>query len=208
MGIMNGHSTADLSNGYEAVAMEFMQLREQSAIGAETIRRWAGSLHQGAVILDLGCGSGFPIATALSAAGFSLYAIDASERLAQEFSRRLPQAYVACEAIEESTFFGRKFDAVTAIGLIFLLPAEQQRGLIHKVASVLNPEGRFLFTAPVQNCNWTDALTGHESRALGCTEYQNLCLKAGLVLVAEYEDEGKNHYYDMRVLPKSIAKSG
>lgn len=188
------------SNGYEAVAVEFMQLREQSAIGAETIRRWAGSLHKDAVILDLGCGSGFPIATTLSAAGFSLYAIDASERLAQEFSRRLPQAYVACEAIEESTFFGRKFDAVIAIGLIFLLPAEQQRELIHKVAAALNPEGRFLFTAPVQSCRWIDVLTGLESSSLGVAEYQSICLQAGLGLVADYEDEGQNRYYDMRVL--------
>lgn len=190
----------DSSNGYEAVAMEFMQLRAQSAIGAETIQLWARSLHQGVAILDLGCGSGFPMATTLSAAGFSLYGIDASAHLTQEFSRRLPLAYVACEAIEDSTFFDRKFDAVIAIGLIFLLPAEQQRGLIHKVAAALNPEGRFLFTAPVQSCNWTDVLTGHESRSLGFAEYKNLCSQAGLVLVAEYEDEGKNHYYDMRVL--------
>ncbi|CAI3802102.1 class I SAM-dependent methyltransferase [Rheinheimera sp. MM224] len=190
----------DCSNGYEVVAPEFTKLREQSAIGVETIRRWAASLHQGAVILDLGCGCGFPIATTLSAEGFSLYAIDASERLAQEFHRRLPQAYVVCEAIEDSTFFGRKFDAVMAIGLIFLLPAEQQRGLIQKVALTLNPEGRFLFTAPVQRCNWTDVLTGQESRSLGCAEYQSICLQAGLGLVAEYEDEGQNCYYDMRVL--------
>lgn len=190
----------DSSNGYEAVAMEFMQLREQSAIGAETIRHWAGSLHQGAAILDLGCGSGFPIATTLSAAGFSLYAIDASAHLTQEFSRRLPSAYVACEAIEDSTFFDRKFDAVIAIGLMFLLPAEQQRELIYKVAAVLNSKGSFLFTAPVQSCSWTDVLTGHESRSLGFAEYQNLCTHAGFRLVAEYEDEGKNHYYDMRIL--------
>lgn len=190
----------DCSNGYEAVALEFTKLREQSAIGAETIRRWAGLLHQDAVILDLGCGCGFPIATTLSAAGFSLYAIDASERLAQEFSRRLPQAYIACEAIEESSFFGRKFDAVIAIGLIFLLPAEQQRELIHKVAAALNPEGRFLFTAPVQSCRWIDVLTGLESRSLGAAGYQSICSQAGLGLVAEYEDEGTNRYYDMRVL--------
>ncbi|MBY0420258.1 MAG: class I SAM-dependent methyltransferase [Pararheinheimera sp.] len=193
-------NASDTTNGYEAVATEFMQLREQSAIGAETVQLWARSLDQGVAILDLGCGSGFPIATTLSAAGFNLYGIDASAQLTQVFSHRLPAAYVASEAIEDSTFFNRKFDAVIAIGLMFLLPAEQQRALIHKVAAALNPKGRFLFTAPVQNCNWTDVLTGHESRSLGFAEYQNLCSQAGLGLVAEYEDEGKNHYYDMRVL--------
>lgn len=190
----------DSSHGYEAVASEFIRLRERSAIGADTVRLWAGALPQGAAILDLGCGSGFPIASTLSAAGFSLYGIDASAHLVQEFSRRVPQAYVACEAIEDSSFFDRKFDAVIAIGLMFLLPAEQQRELIHKVAAALNKGGRFLFTAPLQSCSWTDVLTGHESCCLGVAEYQSIASQAGLRQVADYEDEGKNHYYDMVIL--------
>ena len=51
-------SKCDPSNGYEAVASEFMARREQAGIGAATVRAWARSLEPGISILDLGCGIG------------------------------------------------------------------------------------------------------------------------------------------------------
>jgi len=198
---MNNTSAGDPSNGYEAVAPEFIRWREQSSIGAVTVRMWARSLQQGGAILDLGCGSGVPISTALFNEGFMVYGIDASASLTAAFRRQLPQAHVACETIEDSRFFDRTFDGVIAVGVMFLLPAEVQRGLIRKVAAALNPGARFLFTSSTQVCTWADVLTGKKSHSLGAEEYQALCLKAGLSLVDEYEDEGENHYYDMNRLP-------
>ena len=187
---------AQSSSGYEAVAQQFIRLRAESAIGAETIRHWAGLLPAHAVILDLGCGAGVPVATTLAAAGFRLYGIDASAQLVQAYRQHVPQARVVCETVQHSGFFQRNFDAVVAIGLMFLLPAEQQTQLIHKVAARLNPGGRFLFTAPKQSCSWTDILTGQAAVSLGAAKYHNLGVDAGLELVAEYQDEGQNHYYD------------
>lgn len=59
-----------------------------------------------------------------------MYGIGASASLTAAFRRRLPHPHVACEAIEDSLFFGRTFDGVIAVGLMFLLPAEVQRDLI------------------------------------------------------------------------------
>lgn len=188
----------NLSNGYEAVATAFMQAREQSRIGVATVCRWARLLPRGADILDFGCGSGAPIADALYREGFVVYGIDASPRLAAAFRRRLPHAHLMCEAIEDSRFFDRTFDGVIAIGLMFLLCADTQRHLIHKVAASLKPDGAFLFTSPKQVCTWTDVLTGKESRSLGAEQYRAICAEAGLAVVDEYEDEGENHYYDVR----------
>lgn len=194
----NNAAAGDPSNGYEAVAAEFMRRREQSSIGAATVRIWTRSLPQGGAILDLGCGSGMPISTALNDAGFLVYGIDASPSLTASFRRRLPHAQVACEAIEDSRFFKRTFDGVIAVGLMFLLPSDVQRELIRKVAVALNPDGRFLFTSPAQLCAWTDVLTGRESHSLGAEEYKVAFSEAGLEMVGEYEDEGENHYYDTR----------
>lgn len=188
---------ADPSKGYEAVATEFMRLRNPS-IGVVTVRTWARSLSRGASILDLGCGDGVPIGAALMSAGFRLYGVDASPTLTAAFRRWFPRADVVCERVEDSRFFGRTFDAVIAIGLMFLLSAEAQRNLIRKVAVALNPAGRFLFTAPVQVGTWDDALTGRESVSLGAAEYKAAFADAGLTLVGEHTDEGDNHYYDTR----------
>lgn len=186
----------DSSNGYEAVASEFMTRREQLGIGVATVRAWARSLKPGASILDLGCGHGMPISAALMDDGFVVYGIDASPSLIATFRSRSPRAHVACEAAEDSSFFGRKFDAVIAVGLMFLLPADVQDRLIRRVAQALNPGGRFLFTSPAEACTWEDMLTGQHSLSLGAVAYKDLLSGAGLDLVEECLDEGDNHYYD------------
>ena len=188
----------DPSNGYESVASEFVARREQFGIGVATIRAWARSLSPGASILDLGCGHGAPISAALMDDGFDVYGVDSSPTLTAMFRNRFPRAHVACEAVEASSFFGRKFDAIVAVGLMFLLPADAQGRLIRRVAETLNASGRFLFTAPAETCVWKDILTGQQSLSLGTKSYKDLLSDAGLVLVDEYLDEGENHYYDSR----------
>ncbi len=111
-------------------------------------------LRPGAAILDLGCGHGVPISQALLESGFELYGVDASRSLVEEFRRRFPRAHVAHEAVEDSAFFNRTFNAVVAVGLMFLLSPDVQEALVHRVASVLHAGGRFLFTAPEQACSW------------------------------------------------------
>ncbi|HWM27248.1 MAG TPA: class I SAM-dependent methyltransferase [Woeseiaceae bacterium] len=186
----------DPSNGYEAIAAEFMRRRGESNIGAATVRRWSRGLPPGATILDLGCGHGIPLAMALIEDGFNVYGVDASPTLIVAFRSRFPHAHVTCDAVEASDFFGRTFDGVLAIGLIFLLDAGTQRELIRKVAQALTPGGRFLFTAPRAACNWTDVLTGRPSLSLGAEGYEAILTGAGLAVLDEYLDEGENHYFD------------
>ncbi len=186
----------DTSNGWEAVAQQFMAAR--SAIGLETVRAWARALPPGGSILDLGAGSGVPLAAALIEQGFVVSAVDASSTLVAAFRRRFPHAEIACEPAEHSTFFNHSFDGVMAIGLMFLLPAAAQRAVIERVATALRPSGRFLFTAPQEACAWADCLTGRSSVSLGADAYDALLSEAGLRLIAQHQDEGQNHYFEAR----------
>jgi 2-polyprenyl-3-methyl-5-hydroxy-6-metoxy-1,4-benzoquinol methylase len=185
----------DPSNGYEAVASEFVEVRRTSEIGLGTVRKWANQLPANAAVLDLGCGAGFPVSVELSRLGFRIAGIDASPTLIAEFRRVLPEAPWACEPVEHSTFFGRKFDAIVAIGLMFLLPEETQRSVITKAANVLEEGGRFLFTAPHQACSWLDVLTGQTSTSLGAAQYETDLRLAGMAVTERYVDEGENHYF-------------
>lgn len=187
----------DPSNGYEGEASGFIAGRS-STIGVATVREWARSLPPGATILDLGCGHGAPIATALAIDGFAVYGIDASATLVAAFRERLPGVPVANESVETSDFFGRTFDGIIAIGLVFLLDAESQRKLIRKAAAALHPAGRLLFTAPTQMAEWNDALTGRRSVSLGADAYRATIADSGLEPLPGYEDEGGNHYYSAR----------
>ncbi|MBA3638457.1 MAG: class I SAM-dependent methyltransferase [Acidobacteria bacterium] len=184
----------DRSNGWEGVAQALIAGR--SRIGVATVRTWAQALPVGGSILDLGCGTGVPVSEALIDAGFGVYGVDASPSLVAAFRRRFSRAPVACEPVEDSAFFNRQFDGVVAIGLLFLLSGPVQGRVLRRVASALNPTGRFLFTAPEQECTWPDVLTGRTSRSLGAKAYQEILASAGVAVVGSYLDEGDNYYYD------------
>lgn len=187
--------STDLSEGWDDAAERFMAVR--SAIGAGLVRSWAREhLPPGSTIVDVGCGSGMPIAEGLIDDSFAVSGIDASPTLTAAFHARFPDAPVATEAAQDSRFFDRYFDAVISIGLLFLLSEDQQRAVIARVAQALNPGGRFLFSAPLQVCEWPDSLTGRRSVSLGRNTYARLLDINGLRLMGCLCDEGENNYYD------------
>jgi SAM-dependent methyltransferase len=200
----------DRSNGYEAVSKEFISGRTRSSVGVATVRQWAKALPRGAAVLDLGCGPGVPISQTLLDAGLAVHGIDASPSMIAAFRARFPNAPAECAAVEDSELFGRTFDGVTAWGLMFLLSPNAQHHLIQKVAAVLKPGGRFLFTSPHQVCEWADNLTRLKSVSLGSDAYRQIVEAAGLVLDDEAEDEGQNHYYFVRKpdLKESLSRRG
>ena len=80
---------------------------------------------------------------------------------------------------------------------MFLLSAEDQRRLIQRIAYILVPGGRLLFTSPAEIGFGNDVMTGLESRSLGAEEYRRRLSAVGLSVVSEFEDEGQNHYFDV-----------
>ena len=196
---MDRSTRMDRSNGYEAVAVEFLARRGSgrfTGVGVHAVREWARTLPSAAAVIDLGCGPGFPITEVLVAEGLEVFAIDAAPSFVQAFRLNLPNTPVVCEAVQDSTFFGRTFDGVLAWGLMFLLCPEDQRRLIQNVVGILVPGGRLLFTSPAEPLVWNDAMTGLESRSLGAEEYRKQLSAVGLSVTSEYEDEGQNHYFD------------
>jgi SAM-dependent methyltransferase len=191
----------DQSNGYERVAAEFLAGRGRApstAVGTREVRDWARTLPLGAAVIDLGCGTGFPITKVLVDERLNVYGVDAAPSLVAAFRHNLPEVPVACESVVESSFFNRTFDGVVAWGLIFLLQPEEQRHLIQRVADILLPGGHLLFTSScgTEPLVWNDGMTDLESRSLGAAEYRKLLSEVGLYVTREYEDVGENHYFD------------
>lgn len=191
----------DPSNGYEGVAREFLARRgscRSAGVGVKAVRAWAQTLPHEAAVIDLGCGPGFPITEVLVAEGLNVFAVDAAPSFVEAFRRNLPNTPVVCEAVQDSALFDRTFHGVLAWGLIFLLSPDDQRHLIQRIAEILVPGGRLLFTSSAEPVVWNDVMTGLESRSLGAEEYHRQLLAVGLTVIGEYEDEGQNHYYDVR----------
>ena len=187
--------TTDHSAGWEAVSDQFMAIRSQ--IGAALVRSWAKDrLPRSAAILDVGCGSGVPIAQSLVNDGFSVWGVDASPSLISAYRLNFPDMPAVCEPAQDSSFFERNFVGVVSIGLIFLLGEQDQRRLLTSVANVLEPGGRFLFSAPREVCRWNDTLTGRASMSLGADAYAEHLTSVGMRLDDFKSDEGGNNYYE------------
>src|SRR6202041_2590093 len=145
----------DLSNGYESVSEEFLARRGNSrtrstAIGVKEVRKWAKTLPPGSSVIDFGCGPGFPITVVLVEEGLQVFGVDAAPSFVSAFQRNLPGTPISCEAIQESRFFDRTFDAVLAWGLMFLLKSEDQHPLILRFAEIVVLGGSLLFTSTDQ----------------------------------------------------------
>lgn len=186
----------DSAEAYEICAHEFLQGRDPSPIGARVVDQWARSLPRGATVIELACGGGYPISRVLAAAGLKIWAVDSSPTLVAKFQSRFPKIPVQCARVQESDFFGRNYDGAIAIGLLFLLSESDQIDLISRVAELLVPKGRFLFTAPIQVGTWNDLNTGLECSSLGQERYGELLRDAGFRVVSTYVDKGENNYYD------------
>ena len=108
----------DKSNGYQDNAETFIRCRSKGidGVGAAAVRQWARSLPPNAIVLDVGCGVGDPISRALVDEGLTIYGIDASPSMVQIFKQNFLNSTVACEAVENSLFFNRQFDAIVAWG--------------------------------------------------------------------------------------------
>ena len=195
-----GTATEDGSNGYEAVADIYIagrgtRARVGDAVGAAVVKAWASAFPPGATVLDLGSGPGEPSTRILREAGLTPYAVDASPTMVAAFRDRFPGVPIERNTVEASEFFNRTFRGVLAWGLLFLLEPAAQALVIEKVARALEPGGRFLFTAPRQRLEWSDAMTGRRSQSLGADTYVRLLRDAGLTWVADARDEGENHYF-------------
>lgn len=79
---------------------------------------------------------------------------------------------------------------------MFLLEESEQVALLHRFSEILLPNGRLLFTAPIETGAWRDITTGHACRSLGQARYVQALENAGFRLIGTHVDEGKNNHYE------------
>lgn len=187
----------DSAIAYETHAQEFLRGRDESMIGSQVVEQWGRTLPKGSEVIELGCGGGYPITRVLHAAGLKMWAVDSSPTLVAEFQHRFPTVPVQCAKVQYCDFFGRTYDAAVAVGLLYLLPEEDQLSLIERVSKILVRGGRFLFAAPIEIGSWIDLNTGITCQSLGQARYEACLHAAGFRVVSTFTDKGQNNYYDV-----------
>lgn len=128
-------------------------------------------------ILDVGCGTGVPIAKFLINSGYIMTGIDVSKKMIDLCKQRFPKEkwLLADMRILD---LNEKFDAVIAWQSFFHLSHEDQRSTLKSLGSYVEQNGLFIFTSgPEYGEVWSDN-GGHElyHASLSTEEYRQILI--------------------------------
>jgi SAM-dependent methyltransferase len=149
------------------------------------IERFADLLGPGAAVLDIGCGSGLPIAGHLAERGYRVTGIDSSPEMITMFRASLPDA-VAEVADMRLLRLGRRFGGLIAWDSFFHLTPDDQRLMFPVFRDHAEPGAPLLFTSGPAFGQAVGALQGEPlyHASLDPDEYRQLLGRAGFDVAA------------------------
>nr|WP_237534359.1 class I SAM-dependent methyltransferase [Streptomyces sp. SID3343] len=177
--------------GYDALSLRY----DQEFGGATKYRSWLDELRghlpaTGARVLDLGCGSGVPVARTLADAGHHVTGVDISEVQIQRARRLVAQAEFVRADATAVDFAAASFDAVVCLYALIHIPLPEQPPLLHRIATWLRPGGRFLATTGHRawtgtDENWLGSGTTMWWSHADAADYRTWLTEAGLTVDQE-----------------------
>ena len=139
----------DVIATYAAGAEDYARLRARVLFERRWLDRWLAAAPRNARrlrVLDLGCGTGRPLAAYLTERGAEVTGVDAVPAMCAAFAAALPRARVV-EADMRGLDLGEVFDAILAWDSVFHLSAEDQRAMFATFAAHAAPGAALMFTS-------------------------------------------------------------
>ncbi|MBA5778786.1 class I SAM-dependent methyltransferase [Stappia sp. F7233] len=170
----------DISNLYDRYAAEFDRLRSRALFEERYLRCLVEGLDARAGILDLGCGTGEPIARYFANRGFAITGVDSAPAMIALCRHRFP-GHTWVEADMRSLDLGRRFEAIIAWDSFFHLPHDEQRLMFAVFSGHVATGGRLLFTSGPDYGEAIGEFFGHPlyHASLSPQEYEALLADAG-----------------------------
>ena len=135
----------DILTLYEREAARWVRDRDRSLWERPALEAaLAGQV--GASVLDLGCGSGQPIARWFVDHGARVTGVDGAAAMITAFRAEIPEAEAIC-ADMRALSLGRRFDVILAFNSVFHLSPDDQRAMFPIFAAHAAPGARLLFTS-------------------------------------------------------------
>ena len=179
--------------GYDKIAEAYAGQRDN--FKNETyLRRFANLLPPRAKVLDLGCGSGLPVAGFLVGRGFEVLGLDISPKQIELARRNVPGARFEVEDMQELKDAQFTVDGVVALYSIFHIDRREHGRLLSTLHSLLPVHGVLLITMGASDWEGTneDFLgAGMSWSHYGASRNRELVEAAGFtVLVDEIDRTG------------------
>jgi predicted TPR repeat methyltransferase len=134
-----------INTSYDEIAFRWTAERNRSEV-SRLIVALAEELLPNGRILDLGCGSGIPIAIYLQKYGWSITGVDISARMIELARENLGDRATLIQADITEFDSTEEFHGIVAWDSLFHVPMTQQRATLEKIMRLLAKGGWFLFT--------------------------------------------------------------
>jgi SAM-dependent methyltransferase len=139
---------------YDLEARDWARQRNRSLWEAPALRACVAGRNAPLDVLDLGCGSGQPIAEWFLRRGDRVTGVDGAPGMIAEFRARLPGAK-AVLADMRGLALGQRFDVILAFNSFFHLAPTDQQAMFPVFAAHAAPGARLLFTTgPRASQSW------------------------------------------------------
>ncbi len=180
---------------YDKVGSTYDSMR--SHVGVKDILLEVELLGRDIKVLDLGCGTGHPIAKAVSPIVKEYRGIDNSRPMLDAYLKNVQPADCRLLDISNIDRIASKWDLIFSWGAMCHLPAEQQKKTMTAVGKLLKPEGRFLFTSgkEAEECTGTVGKYTVYHYSLGRSAYTDFLKEQGMELINANYSEGEFYVY-------------
>ena len=169
---------------YQRHGQAWAALRGDRLTEVAWLDRFCALLPAHASVLDIGCGSGVPIARELIRRGFDVTGLDATPTMAALFRRNLPTAPIH-QGDMRAMDLGKRFEGLLAWDSFFHLSPEDQRAMFARFQAHAAPGAALMFTSGHDEGVAIGDMEGSPlyHGSLGSAEYHTLLAAAGFEVI-------------------------
>lgn len=187
---MTRSAEASVIDVYQRHGAAWAKLRSDHLMEATWLDRFCNLLPAGAPVLDIGCGSGLPIARELIRRGFDVTGVDGTPIMLALLRHNLPG--ISAHLVDmRQLALGRSFAGLLAWDSFFHLSPDDQRAMFPRFQAHAAPGAALMFTSGNAEGSAIGQLEGEPlyHGSLDPEEYRSLLNAAGFEVVAhEIED--------------------
>jgi SAM-dependent methyltransferase len=196
-------------DSYDKIAPWFDEHRNKDLMEKEYLELISQHLPPQGSILDLGCGTGEPMAQFFIEGGHHVTGVDGSPKMLDYCKNRFPNMTWILQDMR-TVNLKNKFDVVLAWNSSFHLNHDDQRSMFKIFESHIKPSGILVFTAGPKHDEQWGTMDGHDfyHASLSTQEYEDLLKKHHFTIllhriedpkcgdqtiwVAQYDNKTKN----------------
>jgi ubiquinone/menaquinone biosynthesis C-methylase UbiE len=143
---MDKQKSEIVRNGYSKIARTYHAKRGKYD-NRRLLAKISKLLPKNAMVLDLGCGAGVPIAKTLARKGFAVTGVDFASGMVRLARKNVPKAEFLKIDITKMKFKADSFDGAVSFYALIHIPREKHAAIYRKLHRIIKPNGVMLLNA-------------------------------------------------------------